>query len=289
MKSSILTILLLGLLLPSNVLAQTSTFSKVEARGTGCPLGSTDIVTSPDGESISVLFNEMIIELPNVDGDNDNDVDVDGQGRASRFNRSLVQKICNILIQADLPADHKVDSIDVKIDFRGSTFMDQGTTAFFHSQLVNTEGPGRRKEPRRDFVARKIWREGPVEDDWTISSNRNIKINGNCSRRGDSTSTFNLRNIIRASLTPQGQRLDSYVYIGLDTADIIGKMELKVNSSSCRGGGRPTRPTKPIIVNPPTRPTRPGLGGRSCPAGLIYHAPTGRCLSKREIVLIGRR
>lgn len=291
LKISVTLMGLTALLMPTN--AFSSTFSKVEARGTGCPLGSTDVVVSPDGSSASLLFNEMLIELPQFDGDNDNDVDVDGFGRGSRFNKNLVQKICNILVESELPDDHKVESIDVKIDFRGSTFMDAGATAFFHSQLINTSGPGRGREARRDFVARKIWREGPVDDDWTISSTRSIKINGNCSRHGDSKAQFNLRNIIRASLKPQGVRDESMVFIGLDSTDLIGKMEIKVNSKSCRSRGgrpdRPTRPTKPGRGNGPQRPGRPvspGLG--QCPPGLIFHAPSRRCLTKREMVLWDR-
>lgn len=282
--------LLLGLIVPSNVSGASSSFTKIDARGTGCPLGTTDIVKSPDGESVSILFNEMLIELPQFDGDNDNDSDLAGHGRASRFNKNLVQKICNILVEADIPGDHKVDSIDLKVDYRGSTFMEKGTTAFFHSQLVNLEGPGRRKEPRRDFVVRKIWREGPQEEDWTITGERNIKVQSNCSRRGDSKHRFNLRNIIRANILPLGERLDSYVFIGLDTADLVGKLELKINSSICRGrGGRPARPIKPGRGNGRGRGNpRVGPVG-NCPPGLAFHAPTRRCLTKRQIVLMGRR
>jgi hypothetical protein len=288
----------ISLLIPTN--AFSSTFSRVEARGTGCPLGSTDVIVSPDGSSASLLFNEMLIELPQFNGDNDNDVDVDGHGRGSRFDRNLVQKICNILVESQLPPDHKVESIDVKIDFRGSTFMDPGATAFFHSQLINITGPGRGSEMRRDFVARKIWREGPVEDDWLVSSTRSIKVKSNCSRHGDNKALFNLRNIIRANLTPQGQRNGSMVFIGLDSSDLVGKMEIKVNSRSCRGRGdrgdrddRPTRPTKPGRDYRPTRPSRPGNphqpGLGNCPRGTVFHPPARRCMTKREIALFGRR
>lgn len=263
-----------------------NTFSKVQARGTGCPLGSTDIIISPDGNSVSLLFNEMLVELPNIDGDNDNDVNIPGHGRSSRFDRSVVQKICNVLVESQLPEDHKVESIDVKIDFRGSTFMDEGATAFFHSQLINMTTPGRGSEARRDFVARKIWREGPVDEDWTVSSSRRIKVNGNCSRRGDDKNRFNLRNIVRASLTDHASTLDSMVFIGLDSADLVGKMEVKVNSRPCGGNGRgrdrdPRRPRNPR--NPPRNP--PGRGHISCAPGMIFHPPANRCLTRREAVL----
>ncbi len=277
-------------------LTHATTFSKVDARGTGCPLGSTDIVTSPDGQTVSLLFNEMLVELPQFDGNNDNDQSIDGHGPVSRFNKNIVQKVCNILVETDLPPDHKVDSIEVKVDFRGSTIMDEGTTAFFHSQLLNLQGPGRSSEARRDFIARKIWREGPEEEDWIITGDRTIKVNGNCSRRGDSKSRFNLRNIVRASIKPLGQSLDSFVFIGLDTADLVGKLQLKVNSSSCRARPdrptRPTRPTRPIRPVRPGRPVKPGRPGfdrgQKCPPGLIFHDQTRRCLTKREIALRGR-
>lgn len=298
MKKNLMTLGLLllgamGLLASSN--AYSNTFSKVEARGTGCPAGTTDVVISPDGSSASLLFNEMVIELPQFDGDNDNDVPVDGSSPTSRFDKNFVQKVCNILVESQLPPDHKVESIDIKVDYRGSTFMDPGAKAIFQSMLVNLSGPGRSSEKRRDFIARKLWREGPVDDDWVVSTTKRIEIKGNCSRHGDNKAQFNLMNYIRANLTNRGVRDQSMVYIGLDSSDLVGKMEIKVNSRSCRGRDiRPDRPTRP--VNPgrgdrPTRPQRPGLGNGSgdCPRGLIFYEPARRCLTKREIALLGRR
>ncbi len=281
-------LLVIGLMAMTSLYSvQATTFSKVQARGTGCPLGSTDIVVSPDQSSVSVLFNEMLIELPQFDGDNDNDQDIDGHGSHSRFDSTLVQKVCNILVESQLPPEHKVEAIEVKIDFRGSTFMDAGTTAFFHSQLINHSGPGRGQEKRRDFVARKIWREGPVEDDWTVSSTRRIKINGNCSRRGDTKAQFNLRNLIRASLTLQGKRDNSMVFIGLDSSDLVGKMNIKVHSKSCRNSDRGP------VVNPGRgRDPNPGRGRgrvRNCPSNLVYDDIVDRCVSRREFILRRRR
>lgn len=274
-------VLMGGLMMTS---AWANTFSKVQARGTGCPLGSTDVIISPDGNSVSLLFNEMLVELPNIDGNNDNDVDIPGHGRANRFDRNVVQKICNILVESQLPEDHKVESIDVKIDFRGSTFMDEGANAFFHSQLINMTTPGRGSEARRDFVARKIWREGPVDEDWTVSSSRSIKVNGNCSKRGDDKNRFNLRNIVRAGLSDHAAAMDSMVYIGLDSADLVGKMEIKVNTRSCRGNSRP--PRRDPNPRPPRNPRNPPRGGQvTCAPGLFFHPPANRCLSRREIVL----
>lgn len=280
-------------LFPTQLHARNLNFSKVEATGKGCPVGTTDIITSPDGKTISLLFNEMIVELPQFNGENDNHLDIDGRGRASRFNQNLAQKVCNILIEADVPSGHKVDSVDVKIDFRGSTFMDKETSAFFHSQLVNLTGPGRQKVKKRDFIARRIWNEGPLEKDWTISSSRKIKVNGNCSKRGDTKSRFNLRNVVRAMILPKGVDFGSQVYIGLDTADLIGKLDLKVNHSSCRGHSREERGNRPgrgrfnrngnnIEGN------KPSSFIKHCPLGKTYFKPLEKCLSRREFILMLR-
>ncbi len=269
-----------GLLLLGQTTIHAKTFSNVVAQGTGCPLGSTDIVTSPDGETVSVLFNEMLIELPQFDGDNDNDVAVDSNRAGSRFDKNLVQKICNILIEADIPAQHRIDSIDVNVDFRGTTVMDEGTTAFFQSQLIDYKTPGANSKLKRDFIARKIWRMEPADEDWTMSGQKNIKVQGNCSSRQDSKYKFNLRNLIRANILPFGESLGSFVYIGLDTADIIGKLQFKVNTSRCgnpNGNGNGNRPTRPTRPNPGRTPT--------CARNLIYDAVSGRCMTRREFVL----
>lgn len=278
--------LVLGMMLASTLsstLADDLSFTGIVARGSGCPAGSTDIVTSPDGKSVSLLFNEMLIELPQFNGENENDVDTSGHRRVSRFDKNISQKICNILVEAQLPAEHKVDRIEVKIDMRGSTFMDEGVEAFFHSQLVSYKGPKRQNDNKVDFVARKMWLSGPVDEDWTVSTTKNIRINGNCSRHGDQKSQFALRNILRGSIKPQGQRLDSMLFLGLDSQDFVGKLDVTVHSSPC--GGRGTLPTRP------NRPTRPGRGGPQfgeCSRGLIFHRPANRCMTKREIALAGR-
>jgi|GEM_PF-2088970 len=284
--------LALGMILVATLnitLASDLSFTDIVARGSGCPAGSTDIVTSPDGKSVSLLFNEMLIELPQYNGENENDVDTDGHRRASRFDKNISQKICNILVEAQLPANHKVDRIEVKMDMRGSTFMDEGVEASFHTQLINYKGPKRQNDKKVDFVARKLWLSGPVDEDWIVSKTRNIRINGNCSRHGDQKSQFAIRNILRGSIKPEGQRLDSMLFLGLDSQDLVGKLDVTVHSSPC--GGRVTRPSRPSEPRKPTGPTRPSRGGpqlRNCSPGLIFHRPANRCMTKREMVLWDR-
>ena len=51
--------------------AQVS-FNNVTHSGTGCPQGTVSTAISPDGSSISILFDEFRAEVPQFDGNNDN-------------------------------------------------------------------------------------------------------------------------------------------------------------------------------------------------------------------------
>ena len=249
-------------------------FTNIETTGSGCPIGSTDIVTSPDGKSISVLFNKMFIELPQFDGVNDNDQSTDYGRRDDRYNKLVANKICNILVEADLPSDYKVEGLEITADFRGSTILEQGGEALFVSQLENFFGPRAMNRRNRDVVAKKEWMQGPVEEDWVISNTKVIPINGNCSRHGDLKTKFNLRNILRAKIDSYLASQDAFAYIGIDSTDFIGKLDIKVNAKSCRS--RHSRPSRPSN-------DRGRRVGQRCHPGEIFYRPLGRCLTSREI------
>ena len=48
-------------------------FGEIIARGSGCPAGTTQIVKTPDQQSMSLLFDQLMAEVPQYDNDNDNE------------------------------------------------------------------------------------------------------------------------------------------------------------------------------------------------------------------------
>jgi len=65
----------------------------------GCPLGSYSIVTSPDGTSLSLLFDKFTLESGRVPGN------------------SMPRKVCRISAPLNLPANRSIGVY--KVDYRG--------------------------------------------------------------------------------------------------------------------------------------------------------------------------
>lgn len=265
-------------------LSEEFSFTNISTAGSGCPEGTTDVVKTPDGKAASVLFNEMLVEVPQFDGDNENDEESDDhRSPMSRFNSQISHKVCNISAFAKIPAGEKVDYLEVSVDFRGTTFMDPGTQALFHSQMVSWNGPQRVSRRAKDMIVRKVWRAGAVDEDWVLSNTKKINIQSNCSSRGDKDIKFALKNILKAGIKRGHHQSEVSALLTLDSADFAGKLSLKVYTSKCsghsgggnsgggnNGGGR---------VRPP-RPPRPPRTVR-CPRGTVFNSRIGRCLRTR--------
>lgn len=225
-------------------------FQDVSLLGTGCPEGTTSTIASPDGTALTILFDEFMAEVPQYDGENDNDEDEDQP--ASRFDQKRSHKICKINLTAKIPEGHKVDSVDVSVDFRGATSVEQGSTAMFRSMLMNWNGMGRTRmdhnqgngrgrgrggvgrAAKGQLIAHKMWMR-PIDEDWTISKTLNIPTRTGCSAHGDKELKLSMRNIVAASM---GRRIDpesTSALIMMDSADLAGKLKIKINSSPCGG------------------------------------------------------
>ncbi len=208
-------------------------FHQVEMKGTGCPDGTTSTITSPDKKTLTLLFDEFLAEVPQYDGNNDNDEGDSSPG--ARFNVKRSHKICKINISAKIPKGQKVSSVEISVDFRGATSVESGSTAMFKSVLMNWEGTGRRQGRNKVVIAQKRWSR-PIDEDWIISKTRHLKTNSGCSINGDKEINLKLRNIISAAM---GRRIDpetTSALIALDSADLAGKLKIKINTSSCETG-----------------------------------------------------
>ena len=109
----------------------------------GCPEGSYSIVTSPDGTSLSLLFDKFTLESSRVPGS------------------AMPRKVCRISAPLNLPANHSIGVY--KVDYRGFAKL-------FAKQETNLEvqyflGP-RDTEHGRVFK-RKV--KGPREGDYLFT------------------------------------------------------------------------------------------------------------------------
>lgn len=247
-------------------------FGQITARGTGCPAGSVDIVKTDDKKTASILFNEMLVEVPQFDGDNENDeLDDDNRRPTSRFNQNISVKVCNIVLNADIPAGHRITSADISIDYRGAAFLDQGTQALFHSKFLNFTGPQRREHRVKGTVVRKVWRNGGVDEDFTFSESKTIDLNSNCGRRGQRNTKIVLKNVIKAGIKRGYENTDVSAFLSLDSQDMVGKMKIKLNTQLCGNGGGGHNGGNNGDVRP-----------KQCRRGFTWDPHLKRCTPKRQ-------
>jgi hypothetical protein len=107
--------------------------------GTGCPAGSVSATLSPDAKSLSLLFDEYIVEA--------------GGDTGKAFDR----KSCNIAIPVFVPQGLSVSVI--AIDYRGYNNVPRGGATDFNVEyfFAGTRGPSFRKTFR-----------GPIDEDYLI-------------------------------------------------------------------------------------------------------------------------
>lgn len=106
--------------------------------GNGCPQGSASTTLSPDNKSLSILFDEYLVEAEPG---------------------AVVRKNCNIAIPVSVPQGFTVSVIEV--DYRGYNFIPSRARATFSAEyfFAGIKGP----------KYRRTWR-GPVDSDYEIDN-----------------------------------------------------------------------------------------------------------------------
>lgn len=279
---SVMMMTMLFILIVAEASGADFNFSRVDAKGTGCPIGTTSIVSTQDQNTVSILFDEMRVELPQYDLDNDNDVITDeNPSRGRKDDPFYSHKTCAINIDATIAEGQQVDSVEISVDFRGMSFLDTGVQALFHSQFVEFKGPRAQSRRAKDMVARKVWRNGGVDEDWLIEATKVVDVKSECASRGDLQAHFSLLNIVKAQIQPQYRNRDVTGLISLDSTDLKAALKVKVHTSPCRGGGRPNSGNNPR-TDEPQRPDRPSRGQGICPRGYVFSPSFGRCIPSRR-------
>ncbi len=111
----------------------------------GCPAGSYSIVTSPDGTTLSILFDQFTVESSRTSAS--------GQSR----------KVCRISAPLNLPANYSIGVY--KVDYRGFAKL----AAKQATQLDVQYFLGPRDSEHGRVFKRKI--KGPHEDDYSFTEN----------------------------------------------------------------------------------------------------------------------
>lgn len=214
-------------------------FTGVTYSGSGCPQGTVSTAISPDGSSLSILFDEFRAEVPQYDGNNDNSELPRGPRSRNRNTPTVSHKNCALSFTASLPAGVKADSLEINMQARGATFTDQGVQASFSSILVGYNGLARsRGNPT--VVAVKNWRGNvSVSEDWTQSPKSVVALNSACSGGQGRDIRFDLKNHVSAEILDGN--LQKTGLITVDSNDVNGLLKFTLRTRPCagpHGGGR---------------------------------------------------
>jgi hypothetical protein len=212
-------------------------FDQVNYRGSGCPQGSVSTAISPDGSSLSILFDEFRVEVPQYDGNNDNDSLPPGHGR-NRNSEFLNHKNCALSFTANLPRGTKAVSLEVSLQTRGAVMFDQGIEGGFASILVGYNGLAQSRG-RPTIIAQKNWRalRGPLDEEYIASPLAVINLNSGCANHQGRSIRFDLKNHLQARITDQNASKQGM--ITMDSADMKGVLKFRLRIRPCGGGRMP--------------------------------------------------
>lgn len=166
--------------------------------GTGCPGGSASVTLSPDLKSLSILFDEFIVEAGNAVG------------------KKLGRKSCDIAIPVHVPSGMTVSVL--KVDYRGFLSLPRGGETRFTSEyfFAGSNGPKIEKTFR-----------GKKEDDFTISNELDLisLVWSPCGK------DVNLR--VNTSLLVKSNNFGDEAISTLDSADIKAGMIYHLSWKRC--------------------------------------------------------
>ena len=262
--------LLVLLFVTKNLFANESIFefAQIRLQGNGCPQGTYSLVASPDNQTLTILFDQLMAEVPNHQG-----MAVGNRGTDTK----LDYKVCDIVIEADIPVGQKLEGIDFMVQARGSLSADIGTESMFKSMLQELTAPVTPGRSRPEVLAHKEWkpRYDFMFEDWFIDETRRVAANSGCAARHTRRTKLILKNILHSRILP-GAPADTSALLTFDSADLGSSMKVFFQTKRCgpptvQGGRGPSvrmRPTPgrgPGVGRGPTHPGQGrGTGPRVC-------------------------
>lgn len=121
--------------------------------GTGCPEGTIGASITPDGKTISLLFDNYIAQA----------------GQSAGVNRDI--KTCSVELPIEVPAGYQFTI--VKLDYRGFNSIPDGGVARYVTIYSFLDGDTKKQVGRR--IRRNFVFNGPLSEDYTISSDVSSK------------------------------------------------------------------------------------------------------------------
>jgi hypothetical protein len=238
-----------------SAVSATANFSQATLKGSGCLPGTFSKVFSPDGKEVSILFDELSVEVPF-----EKEVDLPGFDPIVQT-RQLKRCVMNFKVK--VPAGKRLVKIKFKNDYRGFAFGEDGTTADIDSRLISWKQGWGGTQRKSDILFKKQWGDLEFDREIETSKTKTINVNQSCSDSNKEIE-FAVKNDIKAEIldAPYGADFDELpsASLILDSNDVSGNFKVKMVTEDCStyGGGdddytRPTRPTRPGRIDHQTR------------------------------------
>lgn len=215
-------------------------FNSIRTGGSGCPGESTEIAIAPDQSAASLIFDRFESRVP---------LQMPNGGL-----RGLVDIPCNVFVELSLPANHRLDAIEVTYDLRGTVFLDPGVEGSFKSYVVSIAGNSVPNSRQTREVISKVWNNTFVEqvEDFYVQHTQNLPVVSNCSPGNDRV-MMHVQHHVKTEMRG-GLMNNKEGFIIMDSSDISGGLKLRARISRCSnpgnigGGNNGGRTCRTVIV-----------------------------------------
>jgi len=219
-----------------SALAQSNfSFDQIATNGTGCPEGTVSTSIAPDGKTMSILFDEFRVEVPNYET-----APIPEPGRGPRYRPPRVtqsvfeaHKTCNISFNVTLPAGQLATGINISLQARGNTLTDVGIQSYFSTILVGHRGLANSIGPQVQVVGKKIWMgRDEVGEDWTVDTNTLVPLRSACATSANRSIKFELKNHLEAKI--RNNDITKSGIVTVDSNDAGGMLTFSLSTQPCR-------------------------------------------------------
>lgn len=212
-------------------------FNQIMTAGTGCPTGTVSSTISPDGTSMSLLFDEFRVEVPNYETTSTSYAPVRGSNYRPPLPKSSPyesHKTCNIAFTTTLPIGMKATAIEISLQARGNTILDIGLQGYFSTILIGHRGLANSTGPMAKVVERKMWNTSrtSVGEDWLTDTKATVNLASSCATASNRTIKFELRNHLEAKILKND--LSKSGIITVDSNDARGMLTFTIATAPCR-------------------------------------------------------
>ena len=207
----------------SLTMAENIKFNSIRTGGVGCPGETTQISVAPDLSAASLIFDRFESRVP--------------LQMPNGSLRGMVDVPCNVFVELGLPANHRLEAVEVSYDVRGSTFLDPGVEGSFRSFLMSIAGNSVPNTRQVREVIQKVWNNTYVEqqDDFYVKHSQTIPLVSTCSN-GNDRIMMHVQHHVKTEIR-SGDLLSKEGFIIMDSSDLNGGLKLRARIVLCSGGG----------------------------------------------------